>query len=342
MVGLGTGSTVAYLLPALAARGLRVRCVATSPRTEAAARELGLDVQPFEGVARLDIAIDGADQVAPDGWLIKGGGGAHTREKIVAAAADRFVVIASSNKAVEALAPPVPLELLAFGLRCHAGRARPGRAARRAPQPDGGVIADYHGAVDDPAALGRAPRRPAPAWSSHGLFAPGADRRRADRARRRGRAPQGHAGLIRPREHHVSAQAAGSRRRTPCALDADVDRLPAARTDTRQERGHRGERPCRPTGGALTGDAGQALKAARFAPFFVPAGGLSSGGSGVARAAAQPIDQPAPRLRARRGWVLVHSSRVGSRPARRASARTSCGRGGAATRLPRERSARAR
>src|SRR5688572_5006153 len=86
-VGLGTGTTVAHLLPAIAARSLRIRCVATSPETETAARELGLDVESFDRLDRLDIAIDGADQVAPDGWLVKGGGGAHTREKIVAAAA---------------------------------------------------------------------------------------------------------------------------------------------------------------------------------------------------------------------------------------------------------------
>ena len=170
-VGLGTGSTVAYLLPALAARDLRLRCVATSPRTEDAARELGLVVQPFEGVARLDLAIDGADQVAPDGWLIKGGGGAHTREKVVAAAAVRFVVIASSNKAVDALAPPVPLELLAFGLQ--ATLAELGQVALRdAPRsPDGGVIADYHGPIDDPAALA-AHLQACPGVVSHGLFAP--------------------------------------------------------------------------------------------------------------------------------------------------------------------------
>jgi ribose 5-phosphate isomerase A len=171
MVGLGTGSTVAYLLPALAERGLRVRCVATSPRTEAAARELGIDVQPFEGVARLDIAIDGADQVAPDGWLVKGGGGAHTREKIVAAAADRFVVIASSNKAVEVLQPPIPLELLEFGL--DATLAELGDTALRdaARSPDGGVIADYHGAVADPAAL-CAHFDAWPGVVAHGLFPP--------------------------------------------------------------------------------------------------------------------------------------------------------------------------
>ena len=86
-VGLGTGSTVAFLLPALAERGLELRCVATSVATEEQARELGIPVEDFGSLQRLDIAIDGADQVAPDRWLVKGGGGAHTREKIVAAAA---------------------------------------------------------------------------------------------------------------------------------------------------------------------------------------------------------------------------------------------------------------
>src|SRR5258707_10358976 len=114
-VGLGPGTTVRYLLPALARRGLSVRCVATSDRTASAAAELGLAVEPFDALDSLDIAIDGADQIAPDGWLIKGGGGAHTREKIVACAAGRFVVIADSTKPVPALRPPVPVELLQFG-----------------------------------------------------------------------------------------------------------------------------------------------------------------------------------------------------------------------------------
>ena len=116
-IGLGTGSTVAHLLPALAARELERRCVATSPRTEAAAHELGLQVEPVADLERLEIAIDGADQVTPDGWLVKGGGGAHTREKIVAAAAERFVVIADSSKPVDAIRPPIPLELHRFGLQ---------------------------------------------------------------------------------------------------------------------------------------------------------------------------------------------------------------------------------
>ncbi len=134
-VGLGTGSTVAHLLPALAARGLGIRCVATSPATERAARELGLQVEPFDGLDRLDIAIDGADQVAPDGWLVKGGGGAHLREKIVAAAAERFVVIVDSGKPVEELSPPVPLELSSFGLKATLRALGRGRAARCAREP---------------------------------------------------------------------------------------------------------------------------------------------------------------------------------------------------------------
>jgi ribose 5-phosphate isomerase A len=153
-VGLGTGSTVAYLLPALAARALDIRCVATSPRTQSAARNLGLHVRPFHGISRLDIAIDGADQVAPDKWLIKGGGGAHTREKVVASAAERFVVIVSSDKLVESLTPPVPLEILAFGVDATL-RALPSAAVRRAApaSPDGGVIADWNAEFDDPATL---------------------------------------------------------------------------------------------------------------------------------------------------------------------------------------------
>src|SRR6516225_10042483 len=115
-VGLGTGSTVAFLLPALARRSLDILCAATSPRTEDAARELGMRIEEVASIDRFDITIDGADQVAPDGWLVKGGGAAHTREKIIAAAADRFVVIADSTKLVDTLQPPVPLELLAFGL----------------------------------------------------------------------------------------------------------------------------------------------------------------------------------------------------------------------------------
>ena len=171
-VGLGTGSTVAFLLPALAARGLSLRCVATSPATEQGARELGLDVEPFVGLDaldRLDIAIDGADQVALSGWLVKGGGAAHTREKAVAAAADRFVVVVSSDKLVARLAPPVPLELLEFGLAATLRRLDAVELREVPRSPDGGVIADYTGDVDDPEALA-ARLSATPGVVEHGLF----------------------------------------------------------------------------------------------------------------------------------------------------------------------------
>jgi ribose 5-phosphate isomerase A len=173
-VGLGTGSTVAFLLPALAARGLDLRCVATSVATETAARDLGLRVEPFSGkdaLPRLDIAIDGADQVDPSGWLVKGGGAAHTREKVVAASSDRFVVIASSDKLVETITPPIPLELLTYGL--DATLVRLGEVELRdvPVTPDGGVVADYLGPVDDPSATA-AWLSAAPGVVDHGLFPP--------------------------------------------------------------------------------------------------------------------------------------------------------------------------
>lgn len=170
-VGLGTGSTVAHLLPALAARGLGIRCVATSPLTERTALELGLQVESFDHLDRLDIAIDGADQVALDGWLVKGGGGAHFREKIVAAAAERFVVVVDSAKPVDELSPPVPLELSSFGLRATL-RALGAAELRGAPaSPDGGLIADYLGPVGDPATLA-ARLAATPGLVEHGLFGP--------------------------------------------------------------------------------------------------------------------------------------------------------------------------
>ena len=191
-LGLGTGSTVAHLLPALAERRLKgVRCVATSPATEQAALALGLTVLGLDELPQLDLAIDGTDQIDPDGWLIKGGGGAHTREKIVAAAADRFVVIASAEKVVQRLLPPLPLELLRFGVittlqRVAPARLRPRSGSASAPatagepateldealvSPDGGLIADYRGEITDAAAL--ASRLSAtPGVVDHGLFAP--------------------------------------------------------------------------------------------------------------------------------------------------------------------------
>jgi ribose 5-phosphate isomerase A len=170
-VGLGTGSTVAYLLPALAARGLDLRCVATSAATERAARDLGLALSTLDELGRLDVAIDGADQVDPAGWLVKGGGGAHTREKIVAAAADRFVVIVSSDKLVDALHPPIPLEVLRFGAAAALAAVAPGELRDAPPSPDGNLIADYLGPIDDPRALA-ARLAATPGIVDHGLFPP--------------------------------------------------------------------------------------------------------------------------------------------------------------------------
>jgi ribose 5-phosphate isomerase A len=171
-VGLGTGTTVAYLLPALARRRVDgLRCVATSPATARAAIALGLPIEDLDALGELDIAIDGADQIDAACWLIKGGGGAHTREKIVAAAAQRFVVIVSADKDVDALSPPVPLELVPFGVRSTLGAVAPAALRDAPPSPDGGLIADYTGPVDDPRTL-EARLAGTPGVVEHGLFPP--------------------------------------------------------------------------------------------------------------------------------------------------------------------------
>ena len=170
-IGLGTGSTVAFLLPAIAARGVDLTCVDTSVGTEEAARALGLRVEDAGAVDRLDLAIDGADQIAPDWWLVKGGGAAHTREKIVAGMAERFVVIADSSKVVDGLRAPIPLELLKYGLASTL-RLLDDVTLRGVPDsPDGNVIADYQGDASDPANLA-AWLGSVPGVVEHGLFPP--------------------------------------------------------------------------------------------------------------------------------------------------------------------------
>ncbi len=173
-VGLGTGSTVAHFLPALARRELDIRCVATSPETAASARAMGLALVDFDDVSRLDVAVDGADQVAPDGWLVKGGHGAQTREKVVAAAADRFVVIVSSDKLVERIGAPVPLEVLRFGFASilrMLERIGPCSPREGVLTPDANALVDYVGPVEDPAALA-ARLEATPGVIEHGLFPP--------------------------------------------------------------------------------------------------------------------------------------------------------------------------
>lgn len=120
-LGLGTGSTAAWMVRCLAARaraeGLRLTCAATSARTAQQAQSLGLTVVPLDAAGPLDLTIDGADEFDPTLDLIKGGGGAHLREKVVAAASERMVVITDPSKQVARLgAFPLPVEVLAFGL----------------------------------------------------------------------------------------------------------------------------------------------------------------------------------------------------------------------------------
>lgn len=119
-VGLGTGSTAAWLVRCLGEMvrqdGLRITAVPTSSRTAALARDVGIKVVSLDEAKWLDVTIDGADEFDRDLNLIKGGGGAHLQEKIVATASDQMVVIADASKSVEQLgAFPLPLEVLPFG-----------------------------------------------------------------------------------------------------------------------------------------------------------------------------------------------------------------------------------
>jgi ribose 5-phosphate isomerase A len=117
VVGLGTGSTVYFALERLAIRiqdGLDIRGVPTSLQTAIRARALGIPLVNLEETSSLDIAIDGADQVDGNGYLVKGRGGAHTREKIVADAAVDLVIMVTVEKLSERLTAPVPVEVIPF------------------------------------------------------------------------------------------------------------------------------------------------------------------------------------------------------------------------------------
>lgn len=121
-VGLGTGSTAAWLVRCLGEKvrgeGLRITGVPTSTRTAELAREVGIPVSTLDEAKWLDVTIDGADEFDAELNLIKGGGGALLQEKIVATASDRMVVIADKSKQVETLgAFPLPVEVLRFGWR---------------------------------------------------------------------------------------------------------------------------------------------------------------------------------------------------------------------------------
>src|SRR5687768_1786591 len=126
-VGLGTGSTAFWVVARLGERvreeGLRVRCVPTSRRTEEQALSLGIPLVSLGEAVELDLAIDGADEIGPGLALVKGGGGALLREKLVASAARRFVVVADASKRVEVLGRfPLPVEVVPFAWELTARR----------------------------------------------------------------------------------------------------------------------------------------------------------------------------------------------------------------------------
>ncbi len=179
-VGLGTGTTVHHAIVALGERaggseGLGITCTATSVRSEQLARSVGLEVVAPDALGVLDIALDGADEVASTFDLTKGGGGAHTREKIVAQMAARFLVVVDESKLVDRLgAFGTPLEVLAFAPEVAYARVRALGAAdvvpRSEPSDNGNILADAHfGSIADPAALARE-LDAIPGIVEHGLF----------------------------------------------------------------------------------------------------------------------------------------------------------------------------
>lgn len=195
-LGLGTGSTTAFALEAIGERvrheGLRVAGVPTSFAAERLARQHGIPLLTLDdlgldslapGAPALDLALDGADEVAPDLSLVKGRGAAHVREKIVASLAARFVVLADATKLVDRLGTtmPVPVEVLPMA-EAAVARALVGLGARpdlrMGQRKDGPVVTDqgfwildahFDGGIDDPAALGDALDR-TPGVLGHGLF----------------------------------------------------------------------------------------------------------------------------------------------------------------------------
>jgi ribose 5-phosphate isomerase A len=182
LIGLGTGSTAAFLIDELARRsaeGLRIEAVATSLASERQARAGGLTVRPFDDVARVDLCIDGADEIDGACRAIKGAGAAMTREKIVAASATRMVVIADGSKTVAQLGTaPVPVEVLPFA-RAYVARVvgdlggtpvlrvRDGRD--RLTDQDNIILDTHFGLIADPEALARQLSL-IPGVVGHGLF----------------------------------------------------------------------------------------------------------------------------------------------------------------------------
>lgn len=120
-IGLGTGSTVYWLIKELGERvkkGMNIAIVPTSLQTQQLAEEAGITVVGLDNMASLPLTIDGADEIDPDGQLIKGGGGALLQEKIVASASEELIIIADSSKLVPQLGKfPLPVEVIPFGYK---------------------------------------------------------------------------------------------------------------------------------------------------------------------------------------------------------------------------------
>ena len=188
-LGLGTGSTAKYFVELLGERvrdGLRVIGVPTSEATRVLAQACGVPLTTLDAIDRLDLTVDGADEIDARLDLIKGGGGALLREKIVASASDRMIVIADESKLVERLGRfPLPIEVVAFGLSAtrrvvEAVMAKAGLAGalemRKAPgglvfvTDSGHCILDAHlGSIPDAPALARRLGE-IPGVAEHGLF----------------------------------------------------------------------------------------------------------------------------------------------------------------------------
>jgi len=183
-LGLGTGSTAAHVLRRLGERirqeGLRVRAVPSSERSRKLAEEEGIPLVTFAEVQRLDLTIDGADEVDPAFRMIKGGGGALLRERVVAAASEQVVIACDARKKVARLgAFPLPVEVVPFAwplvqaqLAKEGGRLELRRDAAGQPFLTDGhhVILDWHlGEIADPEALSKRIRR-LPGVVDHGLF----------------------------------------------------------------------------------------------------------------------------------------------------------------------------
>jgi len=184
-IGLGTGSTAAWFVRALATRKLDIRGVPTSERTAVLAKELGIPLVGVDEVSSIDITVDGADEIGPELALIKGGGGALLREKLVWELSRRCVVIADAAKVVKTLgAFPLPVEVVTFG---HKGTSRricdalaecdiamPPRLRKKDGQPfatdNGNLVYDIDcGAIPEPAALADA-LKSVTGVVEHGLF----------------------------------------------------------------------------------------------------------------------------------------------------------------------------